>query len=190
MKRLIIDMDDVITCNNFEKAIKKYLGYEYDYSNFTGYRMQDALGDKKSDFFIWLKDMNYYEEATLVDNCYKVIKELNEIYEVYIVTDYVWPEQEIHPYLGKFINDKYNFLYQNLDFLKPNQFVFTANKKMIKADIKIDDKITNLVGAKIKLMYTAYHNKSLTEEELSKKKIIRVNNWLDIEKVLLSNKKI
>jgi 5'(3')-deoxyribonucleotidase len=185
MKKLVIDMDDVITCYNFEKTLKKYLGYEYDFSNFTGYRMQDVLGDDKPNFFNWLKDQNYYEEAELSANCYEVIKDLNEIYELYILTDYVWPEKEIHPYLGEFINDKYNFLYKKLDFLKPNQFIFSANKKIVKADIKIDDKITNLIGAKTKLMYTAYHNKNITDEELKKKKVIRVNNWLDIEKVLV-----
>ena len=185
MKRIMIDMDDVITCHNFEKNIEKYLGYKYDFSNFTGYRMQDVLEDKKKDFFIWLRDKNYYEEATLVDNCYDVIKELNSKYEIYIVTDYVWPEEEIHCALGKFIKDKYDFLYKNFDFLKPNQFLFVSSKKMIKADIKIDDKLTNLIGAKTKIMYTAYHNKNITDKELNKKKVIRANNWLDIKRILL-----
>lgn len=186
MKKIMIDMDDVITCNNFEKTLERYLGYKYDFSNFTGYRKQDVLEDKKKDFFIWLKDINYYEKAELNKDCYEVIKELNKYYEVYILTDYVWPEEEIHPYLGEFINDKYNFLYKELDFLKPNQFIFSSNKKIIKADIKIDDKTSNLVGAKTKLLFTAYHNKNIPKEELDKKNIIRVNSWLDIKKELIS----
>ena len=64
-------------------------------------------------------------------------------------------------------------------------FVFVGNKKILKSDIKIDDKIENLINGDIKLLYTAYHNKNISKEELEEKGIVRVNNWLEIEKLLL-----
>lgn len=39
-------------------------------------------------------------------------------------------------------------------------------------------------GAKIKLLFTAWHNKNISSKELESKGIIRVDSWYDIEKVL------
>ena len=39
--------------------------------------------------------------------------------------------------------------------------------------------------AEIKLLFTAYHNVNITDEELKAKNLIRVNNWKEIEKILL-----
>lgn len=184
MKKLMIDMDEVITTNNFERAINEYLGYEFDFKNFKGFRLQEALGDKRSEFFIWLRNQDYYKDATLIDNCYEVMQKLNKKYELYVVTDYIWPEKEMLEYNGKFIDSKYRFLQKKLDFLNPNQFIFSPNKKIINCDIKIDDKIDNLENSNIKLMFTAWHNKDLTDKELKSKGITRVNGWKDIEKIL------
>ena len=52
--------------------------------------------------------------------------------------------------------------------------------------VKIDDRIDNLKGAKTKILYTAYHNKDISDKELMKKKIIRANNWNDIKNILVS----
>ena len=49
-EKIMIDMDDVITCDNFEKSTKRFLGYEFDFSKFKGYRMQDALGTRKREY--------------------------------------------------------------------------------------------------------------------------------------------
>ena len=35
------------------------------------------------------------------------------------------------------------------------------------------------------MLFTAYHNKTITEEELKKEGAIRVNGWKDVEKILL-----
>lgn len=186
MKTIMIDMDDVITCNNFEMNVEKYFGHKFDFSAFNGYRLQDALGKEKENFFNWLKENNFYDGATLLPDCYNTIKKLNEKYEVYIVTDYVWPEKEMLDHNGKFANDKYIFLRQNLDFMKPQQFIFATNKQLINCDIKIDDKLDNLVGAPTRLLFSAYHNQSLTNDELTEQNITRVNNWLEIENILLN----
>ena len=52
----------------------------------------------------------------------------------------------------------------------------------------IDDRISNLEGARTKLLFTAYHNKNISNTDLSQDGIIRVNNWYDIENILLGNK--
>ena len=52
-------------------------------------------------------------------------------------------------------------------------------------DIRIDDKINNLDGAKTKLLFSAYHNKNMLDSELSSMGIERMNSWLDIRDRLL-----
>lgn len=65
-------------------------------------------------------------------------------------------------------------------------FVFVGNKSILKSDVKIDDKIENLVNGEIKILFTAYHNKNISEEELKKVGIIRANDWIDVKEILLN----
>ena len=83
------------------------------------------------------------------------------------------------------MKNKYKFLYEKLDFIEPRNFIFTADKSIVNCDIKIDDKINNIEGAKTKLLFTAWHNKNLTDEELESQNIIRVDNWKEIEEILI-----
>lgn len=188
MKSIMIDMDYVITSNNIDKMMEMYLGCKVDLSDYKEYRKQDFLKNKKHDFLVWLKDNNYYEYAILNYGCYEVMKKLNKVYKIYIVTDYLWPEDEMISYTGKFLNDKFNYLYKSFDFLDPKNIIFAADKELINCDIKIDDRISNLEGARTKLLFTAYHNKNISNTDLSQDGIIRVNNWYDIENILLGNK--
>lgn len=183
MKTIMVDMDDVLTYGNFSKILENYLGYVPDYDKIKSYYIQDILGDKKKDFFDKFKDIDLYENAELLPDCYETLKELSKSYEIYICTDYIW--REIVEYAGNNLKNKYNFLYKKLDFLKPQNYIFTADKSVINCNIKIDDKLSNIEGAETKLLFTAWHNKDLTEEELKKQNIIRVNDWKEIKKILL-----
>lgn len=185
MKTIMVDMDDVLTYGNFSEILEDYLGYKPDYDNIKTYYIQDILGDKKADFFSKFKDMNMYENATLLPDSYEVLKELSKHYKIYICTDYIW--REIIEFAGNNLKNKYNFLYKKLDFIEPKNFIFVGDKSIVNCDIKIDDKLNNIEGAKTKLLFTAWHNKDLTEEELAKQNIIRVNNWKDIQEILLNS---
>ena len=77
-------------------------------------------------------------------------------------------------------------MYKKLDFIEPRNYIFSADKSIINCDIKIDDKIDNIEGASMKLLFTAWHNKKLSKEELKGKNIIRVNNWKEIAEILLN----
>lgn len=183
MKTIMVDMDDVITFGNFSKILEDYLGYKPDYKSLKGYYIQDLLGDKKDDFFSKFKDMNMYEKATLLPDCYDVLKELSKFYKIYICTDYIW--REIVPFAGNNLKNKYEFLFKELDFIDPRNYIFAYDKSVVNCDIKIDDKLENILGADIKLLFTAYHNKKITESELKEQSIVRVNNWKEIKEILL-----
>lgn len=182
MKKIMIDMDNVLTDTDFFNIIENYLGEKVDF-NKTGFYIQNILGDRKEDFFNKFKHMNLYKNSILLPDCYNVLKKLNEYYEIYICTDYIW--NEIIEYAGDNLKNKYEFLYRELDFLNPKNFIFACNKSIINCDIKIDDKIDNIIDAKTKILFTAYHNKKISNEELDSKDIIRANNWKEIGDLLL-----
>lgn len=183
MKTIMVDMDDVITYGDFPKILEEYLGYKPDYDNIKNYYIQNILKDKKDDFFNKFKDMDIYKNATLLPDCYDILKKLSNKYKIYICTDYIW--REIVEYAGNNLKNKYQFLYKKLDFIDPRNYIFTADKSVVNCDIRIDDKPINLEGAETKLLFTAWHNKDLSEEELKNNGMIRVNNWKEIGKILL-----
>lgn len=185
MKSIMVDMDDVMTYGNFSNMVEDYLGYVPDYASVKGYYMQEVLGNKKDDFFNKFKDMNMYANATLLPDCYEVLKKLNDKYKIYIVTDYIWPE--IVEFAGNNLRNKYNFLYKKLDFIPPQNYIFTSDKSIIKCDIKIDDRVKHILGAPTMLLFDAYHNREISKEELDKQNIIRVHSWKEIGELLLSN---
>ena len=185
MNSIMIDMDNVITDSDFFGILEEYLGKKIDFDG-KGFYLQDLLGDKKSDFFNKFKDMNLYKNSILLPDCYDVLKKLSSYYELYICTQYIW--REIPEFAGKNLLNKYNFLYNNLDFINPNNYIFTGDKSIINCDIKIDDKLDNLKNAKMKLLFTAFHNKNLNIDYLNNIRVKRVNNWKDIENILLDEK--
>ena len=188
MKSIMVDMDDVMTYGNFDKMVQDFLGYKPDYSKVKGYYVQNVLGDRKDEFFALFKDKDMYENATLLPDCYDVLKQLSKQYEIYIVTDYIWPE--IVEHAGNNLRNKYNFLYKELDFIKPQNYIFASDKSVIKVDIKIDDRVKHILGAETKLLFDAYHNKEIPKEELDKQNIIRVHNWKEIGEILLKETNI
>lgn len=107
---------------------------------------------------------------------------------MFIGTSFIF--KEIVSDSGIFVKNKYDFLMKNFPFLNPMNFVFVGNKSILKCDIFIDDKIENLTGGDIKILYTAYHNKSISDEELKKLGIIRAKDWLDIKRILIDSMEV
>ncbi len=180
-KRIMIDMDYVITDGSFKAQIENYIGEKID-TNKTGYYMQNALGDRKEEFFR-KGPLNMYDGAILKDDAYEVIKNLNEVYELYIVTSYVIPDA--HYQEGNHLKYKMEFLQKHLPFLTTEQIIFIANKDLINFDIRIDDSIKHLTRGETLLLYDAYSNQEYTKEKLEKRNIKRVMNWKEIAEILL-----
>lgn len=187
-KTIMLDMDDVITIHGLSNLIEKFLGRKLeDTSNNTYYR-QDLLGDKKDEFFEFFVTQNLYDNVDIVDNCKEVLEEICKYYDVYITTDYIW--RDVPDYAGDNMKNKFNFLNKNFPFLDRRKYVFTGSKNIVKCDIRIDDKIENLIGDDSKkILFTAYHNKTITKEDLDKMGIIRANSWLELKELLLSDYK-
>ena len=183
MKTLMIDMDNVITDSRFLDLINEFLGTNYEWNDFKTYYLQEIIGDKKEEFWNYVKDRNFYEGATLFEGCYDVLKELNDKYDLYIVTAYLW--NDVIDISGDNLRNKYYYLREMLPFINPNKYIFTTNKNLLKFDIRIDDRLDNIMEADTKILFTAWHNRDLDDKFLEDNNVIRVNSWDDIEKLLL-----
>lgn len=181
-QRLMIDMDDVIVSGGFLYLINQYLGTHYTEADFKNFYMQDVIPDKQ-DFFRYFLTKNMYDYCEMNANAYEVIKELNEVFKIYIGTSYIFPE--ILRESGIVLVQKYNYLMDKLPFLTPKNFVFLVDKSVLNCEVRIDDRVDNLDGAETKILYTAYHNKDIDSVILQQQRIERAENWLDVKKLLL-----
>ncbi len=168
-KSIIIDVDDVICESVFYEVLRKIVGSNKKLEDCTEYHAEDNLDvtpKQMEEYYTSVTSKTPYKNAILTPNCYEVIKKLNEKYDVYICSACVI---EVSPNKsGNLFKFKYDFLIKTFPFLDPFKFIFTSAKKMLSGDILIDDKPSNFVGRGIKkkFLFTAYHNKNLTDKEL------------------------
>lgn len=185
MKRLLIDMDDVICENGFIRMVNDFLGTNYKAEDANSYFVNDLIPDDK--FEEWVKffeEKNVYDYVNIVKDAPEVIEKLNKFYDIYIITAYIFRDKpEIS---GNQLKNKFDYLSKKLPFIDPKKFIFLSDKELVDADIRIDDSVDKLKGkAEMKLLFTAYHNKNIADDELKEKKLTRVNSWKEIEKILL-----
>ena len=186
-KSIMIDMDEVIVVGRFSDYLVEFLGNVNFDDLHTQYR-QDLIKGREEEFKKIYKYKNLYKDdngnyiAPLPD-CVKVIEKLNERYNVYIVTTYVWKKDVIDAATN--LKNKFEYLHYWLPFIDTNNFIFMTDKTKIHYDIGIDDRILNLESCNRKLLFTEFRNKKITKEELENISIERVNNWLDVEKKIL-----
>jgi len=186
MKKIMIDMDDVICEGGFLYQLNKFLGTNYKESDMKSYYMQDMIPEERRDEWNhYLAAQNLYTDGNrLLDGAKEVIQKLSEAYDVYIVTAYIIRENPTE--CGKHLFNKFEWLCKELTFLHPSRFCFVNDKSLIECDVKIDDRLSNLSGnAETKLMFDAYHNRNISEVELEAAGVQRVCSWRDIESILL-----
>lgn len=185
MKKIMIDMDEVICDGGFLSLVNQFLKSNYTLEDVKGYYIQDLIPkERHEEWSKFFNTKNVYDDAKFLPDTYEVMEKLSKKYELYITTAYIFRDNE--EYSANNLKNKFEWLFENLPFISPDNYIFTTNKEIINCDIKIDDKLLNLRGdAQIKLLFTAYHNKQLTDEELKENEVIRVDGWKDIEKILL-----
>ncbi len=185
----MIDMDDTITIDGYIDVVNKFLKKNITYEDIPNYWVDDIVPESQLPKYLkfFYTKTNVYDYVKINENAIEVIEELTKYYEVIICsayTDYRYIENcvNIVPY-------KHKWLLKHLPSVNPDNFIFTSNKKCIQAEIKIDDKISNLEDniSEVKLLMTAYHNKNISDEKLKEKNIIRVNNWNDVAEILLKH---
>lgn len=186
-KTIMIDMDEVIVRGRFSDFLNEFLE-RVDFEKLNSYYRQDLIRGKEEDFKKKYQYRNLYknDNGTFLEplpNCVDTIKKLNELYDIYIVTSYVWKENVIDAsYNLKF---KHEYLKHFFPFINENNFIYISDKSKIVFDIGIDDRSKNLVSCNEKILFTEFRNEKIPKEDLEKDNIIRANNWLEIENILI-----
>lgn len=186
-KTIMIDMDEVIVRGRFSDFLNEFLG-GVDFEKLNSYYRQDLIKGKEDDFkkIYQYRDLYKNDNGTFLEplpNCVEAIKKLNELYDIYIVTSYVWKENVIDAsYNLKF---KHEYLKHFFPFINENNFIYISDKSKIVFDIGIDDRPKNLVSCNQRILFTEFRNEKITKDELAKDNIIRANNWLEIENILI-----
>lgn len=187
-KKILIDVDEVLCQSSFLDEINKFLDTKYSLDDFSEYYIDDVLGtdENKQKFYGIIKDKDLYQNAKIYDGAVESLKKLNEKYDIYICSACVMFCMQKES--GIYFKHKYDFLIKNFSFLNSDNFIFTSSKNIFKADVQIDDRLKNLEGSvNKKILFTAYHNKNISDNELKEKGIIRVDNWNEITKILLED---
>ena len=177
MKTLMVDMDNVITDGKVFEMIESRINRKIK-ENDTFF-LQELL-DNKKDFYEELKNTDIYGDSKLIEDCYEVLEKLNNKFDIYIVTSYIWDNE--YEVSANNLKNKYNYLRKKLPFISPEKYIFTTNKQLLRFDIAIDDRLVNLSGATTKILFDAWHNKGEISSD-----IIRATSWKNIEKLLLDN---
>ncbi|MNK43738.1 putative 5'(3')-deoxyribonucleotidase [compost metagenome] len=172
-KRLAVDQDNVIA-DLLSEWVRRY---NLDYNDNIKPEQVNAwnwshlckpeCGDK---IYSYMDDQDLFLSLPVMEDSQEVLKELNYIYDIYIVTA---------PFNINNVVPKYTWLKKHFPFLDPDKFVFTRDKTIINAEYLIDDKPSNLEGFQgHKIMYDAPHNKD-------ENRFYRVNNWIEVKDILL-----
>ena len=193
-KNILLDVDEVICFAGFLDYANEFMNTNYEIDDIKTYYIDDTiiLQNKIKEYNKFLNSKNIYENAHILPNAIESIKKLSEYYNIIICSACINPYDVENS--GKYFKDKYDFLIKTLPFLKPESFIFTNTKNIIKADIQIDDRVSNLVNdIPIKILFPSYHNKEIADEYLSSKNIIRAGKdwrtgWQNVLNILIKEK--
>lgn len=185
MKKIMVDMDNVITDACFIKRVNDFLGTDYKLEEQTDFILQNLVPESKRDeYWQYMQTASFYDlDCPLIDGAYEALEKINKKYELYITTAYLYTDSNPDISVDN-LKNKYYYLKEKLPFISPKQYIFIENKNLIDWDIAIDDRIHNLENAKTKYLYSTWHNQDITDEELNKKGVVRVSSWAEIEKIL------
>lgn len=173
MKRLIVDMDDVLA-----NATGQFINY---YERDFGVRVERAVLNGKHESEGFPDNHNILRKYPLQENFFRtmvpnelsqdVLEKLNNKYDLFIVSAAVQFPQSL--------TEKLAWLNEYFSFLSWKQIVFCGSKTVVHGDYMIDDLPHNLEhfnGEKI--IFTAPHNIHLNH-------LHRVNNWKEVGEKLL-----
>ncbi len=194
-KNILLDVDEVICFSGFLQAINDFMGTSYVIDDFKDYYIDKvAIPEEKfNEFNHFIGKRNLYENAYILPNAIEVLQSLNELYNIYICSSCINPFDIDNS--GRLYKDKYDFLRKTVPFINPEAYIFTSAKHICKADIQIDDRLSNLdYSIETKILFPSYHNTDISEEILKEKGILRAGydwrgGWTELANLLIGGHK-
>jgi 5'-nucleotidase len=173
MKRLIVDMDDVLAdaTGQFINYYEKEFGVRVERSVLNNKNEGEGFPDNHSVLREFPYRVNFFRDMQPNENSQAVMEKLNKKYEVFIVSAAMEFPQSLP--------EKLEWLKKYFSFLSWKQFVFCGSKAVVYGDYMIDDLPHNLERFNgEKLIFNQPHNMHITNYK-------RVLNWNDVKSVLL-----
>lgn len=173
-QRVAIDMDDVMAeaSTKFLKNYNQIYNGQLTAADFKGKYWLDVVSvDEMKVLMELVYEPGYFLDFPVMANAVEVIKDLNEKYEVFVVSAATeFPNS---------LQEKMIWLKENFPFISWKNIVLCGDKSIITADFLIDDHPKNLKTFKGRsLMFDAIHNQTVIDYE-------RVMNWNEVAKILL-----
>jgi len=173
-KRLLIDMDHVMAdiTSQYIKWYRDATGTEIPRNELFG-KPEDLAFPQPGLIRQFLHSPGFFRTAAVMADSREVIEELNNMFEVFIVSAAMeFPQSLI---------EKYEWFHEHFPFIKWQQIIFCGAKKPISGDFMIDDHFKNLNNFNgEKLLFTAPHNMHIDMEEYT-----RVNSWMEVRHLLM-----
>lgn len=174
---ILIDIDDVLNnlCECWIKHLDEKYGYNVKYDDVVDWNMhnyfptltQHELYDPLSDETFWASVKPRKDAVLYLKKLY------DDKHDIYLCSATHYKNVKI-----KFEN----IILKYYPYIQWEKVIITNNKRMIKADVLIDDGIHNLAGGDyFKILYTAPHNKSFPIEKYG---IVRADNWEEIYRII------
>lgn len=172
--RLAIDMDETVS-----DAVHRLLSwYERDFgvtlerSALHGAEFEEIVAPEHAEAVRdYPRHPDFFRDLPIIDGAVSAIQALSDTYEIFFVTAAM-------EYPTSF-QAKFEWLETHFEFVDSLNFIFCGTKKIINADILIDDRsrhIDHFDGRG--LLFTAEHNINLEGYE-------RVSSWKEVEGLLL-----
>ena len=174
MKRIIIDMDEVIAdpmgmmIDWYKKHYSAHINYEKMLAGswLLGFPVehQKMILDK-------IHSPGFFRHLPVIQDSVRVLKELNKRYEVFIVSAAMeFPNSLI---------EKHDWLMEHFPFITWKQIALCGDKRLVSGDFMIDDHVKNLKYFTGKpYMYTSAHNLEIKDYD-------RINNWNEAAEIFL-----
>jgi len=175
MERVIVDMDEVMAdpMGAMIEWYQKQHDGEINYQNMLGgswargfpIQHQDMIRER-------LMGEGFFRDLPVMKDCVDVLKEMNQRYEVFIVSAATeFPNS---------LKDKLEWLLEHFPFFTWRQLVLCGDKRPIAGDYMIDDHVKNLKHFQgKKYLFTSAHNLDITGYD-------RIENWEEAGKIFLS----
>lgn len=173
MKRLIVDMDDVLAdaTGQFINYYEKEFGVRIERSVLNNKKEGEGFPDNHSVLRQFPYRVNFFRTMQINEHAQEVMEKLNKKYELFIVSAAMEFPQSLP--------EKLEWLKEHFAFLSWKQFVFCGSKAVVYGDLMIDDLPHNLEKFNgEKLLFTAPHNMHIKE-------FTRMENWKAISSHLL-----
>lgn len=180
---ILVDQDNTLT--DFNESTVRFLQEIYDFkgsldfTKFNKYNILKAIFPHYSEeritemFEVLFSAEQFWSSMKPLEGCEEVMEELNDKYEVFIVTK-PWPTSH------NCIPEKLEWVKTHLPFFDISRMIFCSHKHLIHADYMIDDSPTFLASSNCK--QTIAYNYPYNQEVDS---TFRVNNWSEIREILL-----